>query len=233
MKFELEPIGVVESKFKERYETPHQGILNSDELSLINLIPHRNYEQALKDIEGFTKIWVIYLFHLNSTWKPLVTPPRHNGKKVGVFASRSPHRPNNIGLSCVTLVRVEGLKIYISNSDILDGSPVLDIKPYLPYSDSFPDSQTGWVKTAEKEKYKISFSPEATENCSDILMDSGENIRGYAEVQLIMDPADTNRKRITRIEDGDYELVYQNWSIVYSINDEMKEVKVGKIRIRS
>jgi tRNA-Thr(GGU) m(6)t(6)A37 methyltransferase TsaA len=102
---------------------------------------NRNFEQALKDLEGFERIWVIYLFHLNDSWKPMVTPPRNKGKKVGVFASRSPHRPNGIGLSCVTLNRIEGLNIYISNSDILDGSPVLDIKPYLPWSDSFPDSK--------------------------------------------------------------------------------------------
>jgi len=75
----------------------------------------------------------------------MVTPPRNKGKKVGVFATRSPHRPDNIGLSCVKYIKHEGLKIYISGSDMLDGTPVLDVKPYLPYSDSFPDALTGWA----------------------------------------------------------------------------------------
>ena len=150
--FVLKPIGIVESQLKQRYETPHQGVLGGKEISTIHLYPHHNFEQAVKDLEGFERIWIIYLFHLNKNWKPLVTPPRNNGKKVGVFASRAPYRPNNIGLSCVKLKKIDGLKIFISESDILDETPVLDIKPYLPYSDSFPDVNTGWVKTNIRQR---------------------------------------------------------------------------------
>ena len=142
----LNPIGFLQSDLKQRYETPRQGVLAKESKAVIILNANENFEQAVKDLEGFERIWVIYQFHLNKNWKPLVTPPRHTRSKVGVFATRAPYRPNHIGLSCVKLDKVDGLKIHISESDILDGSPILDIKPYLPYSDSFPDVKTGWVK---------------------------------------------------------------------------------------
>ena len=135
----LNPIGFLQSELKKRYETPRQGVLAKGSKAIIHLNPKNNFEQAVKDLDGFDRLWIIYQFHLNKNWKPLVTPPRHTRNKVGVFASRAPYRPNQIGLSCVKLDKVDGLKIYISESDILDDSPVLDIKPYLPYSDSFPD----------------------------------------------------------------------------------------------
>lgn len=232
-KYEFEPIGFVESKLRERYETPQQGILSSGDISIINLSPHKNFEQALKDLTGFDRIWVIYLFHLNNNWKPLVTPPGNKGKKVGVFASRSPHRPNNIGLSCVSLVKVEGLRLYINNSDILDGSPVLDIKPYLPYADSFPDSESGWVKTGEKPKFTVNFSESALITNRETVTTYGENISGYATVQLTMDPQDTMRKRIRSVDEGLFALSYKKWDIFYSVNVDLLEVFVVEIRIRS
>jgi len=232
-KYEFEPIGFVESRLKERYETPQQGVLSSDDLSIINLVPFKNFEQAVKDLDGFERIWVIYMFHLNNSWKPLVTPPGNKGKKVGVFASRSPHRPNNIGLSCVTLVKVEGLKLYIKNSDILDGSPVLDIKPYIPYADSFPESESGWVKTGEKPKFTVKFSDSALITGGEIVTTHGENISGYATVQLTMDPKDTMRKRIHCVEEGHFILSYKKWEILYTVNVDLLEVFVIEIRIRS
>jgi len=129
----IKPIGILHSELIQRYETPRQGVLAKGSTAVIQLNPKYNFEQAVKDLDGFDRIWIIYQFHLNKNWKPLVTPPRHTRNKVGVFATRAPYRPNQIGLSCVKLEKVEGLKIFISESDILDGSPVLDIKPFLPY----------------------------------------------------------------------------------------------------
>src|SRR3989339_1166063 len=157
----LKPIGIIRSKLSHRYETPRQGILAGEEVSVIELNPKNNFEQALKYLDGFERIWVLYQFHLNKNWKPLVNPPRHTRKKVGVFATRAPYRPNHIGISCVKLEKVDGLKIFISESDILDGSPVIDIKPYLPYSDSFPNVATGWVKSGLENIYEVKFSKKA------------------------------------------------------------------------
>ena len=114
----LKPIGYLKSDLIYRYETPRQGILAGEDISVIELLPHQNFEQAVSQLDGFERIWIIYQFHLNTNWKPLVNPPRHTRKKVGVFASRAPYRPNQIGMSCVKLVKVDGLKIYISQSDI-------------------------------------------------------------------------------------------------------------------
>ncbi len=230
--FSLSPIGFVESHLKERYETPHQGVFGRDTNSVIKLEKNKNFEQALKDLEGFERIWVIYLFHLNDSWKPLVTPPRNDGKKVGVFASRSPHRPNGIGLSCVTLKKIDGLDIYISNSDILDGSPVLDIKPYLPWSDSFPESKTGWAKTGEKIVYTVEFFADALAICNRIFEEDGVNLAGYARVQLAFDPSDTTRKRVNQVSTDEFGLTYRNWQIIYKIDESKSSVTITKILVR-
>lgn len=233
----INPIGFVQSKSEQRYETPHQGVLAGDNISVITLIPHQNFEQALKDLDGFERIWIIYQFHLNKNWKPLVTPPRNNGKKVGVFASRAPYRPNQIGLSCVKLLKIEGLKIYISESDLLNGTPVLDIKPYLPYSDSFPDAKTGWVKTDLNMLYKIRFAKKAEVLAHQILNDQKTNLMDYARVQLEFNPTDTNRKRIS-LQKNDkiksktnayYQLAYRHWLIIYDVNADKKTVTVKNI----
>ena len=121
---EIEPIGIFRCEEQHRYELPRQGTLANDNIGYIDLTPHQNFEQALADLDGFERIWVIYQFHLNKTWKPKVRPPRTDGrKKISVFATRSPYRPNPIGMSCVELDRIDGLRVYVRNFDILDERP--------------------------------------------------------------------------------------------------------------
>lgn len=224
----LKPIGYLKSDLVYRYETPRQGVLSGEDISVIELMPHQNFEQAVYQLDGFERIWVIYQFHLNNNWKPLVNPPRHTRKKVGVFASRAPYRPNQIGISCVKLEKVAGLKIYISQSDILDGSPVLDIKPYLPYSDSFPDAATGWVKKNLDEKYDVVFSEKANEQMSWLKEQANINLMNYARLQLEFYPKDDSRKRITSAE-NEFTLTYRKWRIIYEVNDETKAVLIQRI----
>ena len=212
-KIEITPIGLVHSDMRYRYETPRQGILAGEKISVIELAPNMNFEQAVKGLEGIERIWVLYRFHLNNNWKPMVTPPRHTRKKIGVFATRAPYRPNAIGMSCVKLVEVKGLNIYISNSDILDGSPVIDIKPYLPYSDSFPDSDTGWVKSGLENIYTVEFKDLALRQTEWLLEVSRINLQSFVRLQLEFNPTDNSRKRITRsVETSDcYTLAYRTW----------------------
>lgn len=224
----LHPIGYVRSDLAYRYETPRQGVLAGEEISLIELLPHQNFEQAVFQLDGFERIWIIYQFHLNSNWKPLVNPPRHTRKKVGVFASRAPYRPNQIGMSCVKLVKVDGLKIYISQSDILDGSPVLDIKPYLPYSDSFPDVETGWVKKNSDEKFEVEFSNLAEKQMNWLKETANINLANFARLQLEFYPTDDTRKRITNNSDS-FTLAYRTWRIYYSVQEETKKVYIQYI----
>jgi tRNA (adenine37-N6)-methyltransferase len=222
----FKPIGIVHSELVHRYETPRQGILSSDIISIIKLNPHNNFEQALQNINGFEKLWIIYLFHLNKNWKPMVHPPRVHDRKVGVFATRAPFRPNPIGLSCVKLEKVEGLNIYISGSDILDGTPVLDIKPYLPWSDSFPESATGWVKNSLEERYEVVASEDFHKKAAELKQSAEINLWGYARIQLEFSPADTSRKRISKkdLTNNLYSLSYRNWQINYEIREDEKKV---------
>lgn len=225
----LKPIGYLKSDLVYRYETPRQGILAGENISVIELLSHQNFEQAVSQLDGFERIWVIYQFHLNNNWKPLVNPPRHTRKKVGVFASRAPYRPNQIGMSCVKLEKVEGLKIYISQSDILDGSPVLDIKPYLPYSDSFPDSATGWVKKNFDEKYDVVFSDVAEKQTEWLKEKANINLVNFARLQLEFYPKDDSRKRIS-INEDEFTLAYRTWRISYGVDDEAKTVTIQNIQ---
>ncbi len=146
---QLEPIGIVHSPFTERFQAPRQPSYGMPVAARIELWPGRGFEQALSDLEGFSHIWVIYWMHLNRGWNPRVRPPRGSGRKRGLFATRAPHRPNAIGLSCVRLTGVEGRWLSIATHDMLDGTPVLDLKPYLPACDAFPEASPGWTEEIE------------------------------------------------------------------------------------
>jgi len=149
MRIEMQSIGVVYSPFQERFAAPRQPALGDAVPARIELNGGMNFEQALKDLDSFSHLWVIYWMHLNQGWNPTVMPPRGPKVRRGLFSTRAPHRPNSIGLSAVRLNRIEGRTLYIETHDMLDGTPVLDIKPYIPYADSFPDAKSGWLEEAK------------------------------------------------------------------------------------
>ena len=139
----LRPIGIAHSPFLDRQAAPRQSA-NSDALGSIELFPHSGIEHALEDLASFRVIWVLFWFHKNIGWRPKVRPPRSRERR-GVFATRSPYRPNPIGLSAVELIGIEGRVLKIKNLDMLDGTPVLDIKPYVPYTDAIAEGSSGWL----------------------------------------------------------------------------------------
>lgn len=141
----LAPIGVIRTPFPDRVSTPRQPYASSGAPGTIELLPGRGFEHALSDLEGWDYLWILFWFHLNTGWRPKVLPPRSAGKRRGVFSTRSPHRPNPIGLSVVRLEEVSGLVLRVRDVDMIDGTPVLDIKPYVPYADSHPAARTGWL----------------------------------------------------------------------------------------
>ncbi len=152
--FTFHPIGVVRSPYARRIDAPHQptvvegtetGRAAEATLELDASLP----ETVLRDLEGFDRIWLVFAFHLSEGWAPLVQPPRGPRRKRGVLATRSPHRPNPIGLSCVELVAVEGRRLRLRGVDLLDGTPVLDVKPYVPYADAFPGARAGWIDAVD------------------------------------------------------------------------------------
>lgn len=144
--FAVEPIGWVRSPYRERFGTPQQAAaVGSQAEAVLALDPARVPLEALADLEGMERLWVLTLLHLVDGWRPRVQPPRGPRVKRGVFATRSPHRPNPIGLSAVTLTRIEGFDLHVRGIDILDGTPILDVKPYVPYADAFPGARAGWI----------------------------------------------------------------------------------------
>merc|ERR1719383_1506062 len=119
---------------------------------------------ALQDLEGFEYMWVVSYLHLNQGWAAQVTPPRGPRKKRGLFATRAPHRPNHLGLSACKLVAVDSIQgtIAVRGLDLLDGTPVLDVKPYVPYCDSFPKARAGWldeIGATPSDGDHLSYSP--------------------------------------------------------------------------
>lgn len=140
------PIGRVASPYTRRFGTPQQSTaVGSDAEAVLRLDPAVIPETALVDVAGFDRLWVLSWLDRGDTWSPQVMPPRGPRVRRGVFATRSPDRPNPIGLSVVRLVRIEGLDLHVRGIDLLDGTPILDVKPYVPYADAFPDARAGWL----------------------------------------------------------------------------------------
>lgn len=200
-------------------EQPRQGIF-SGAGGYIELAKGENYEQALKDLDGFDYIWIIFVFHHNSTWKPVTNPPYNdcNGKK-GVFATRSPYRPNPLGMSCVKLEKITGNRVYVSGSDILNNTPVLDIKPYIPDYDSFPDASRGWLDNIEKDNYSVQYSGEA-ESRINFLKEHGTDLTGAIRSRLAYNPYDRSRNKFESSGEN-FILKFKSWKIYFTIDDEI------------
>jgi tRNA (adenine37-N6)-methyltransferase len=141
-RFPWRPIGVVRSPFVEQTGTPIQPSVADGAEGVIEL--DTIYAGALADLEGFERIWVLYLFDRAGAFRESVVPYRDD-RSHGLFATRAPARPNPIGLSSLRLLSVEGTTLRVADLDILDGTPVLDVKPYVPEFDAFPGSRAGWL----------------------------------------------------------------------------------------
>ncbi len=144
----VRPIGVVRSPFLELAEAPRQPRAAEGVRGRIELTPGLGLEDAVEDLEGWDYVWVIFWLDRAVGWKPKVQPPRSERKR-GVLATRAPHRPNPIGLSALRLVSVRGLVLEVEDLDIVDGTPVLDLKPYVPWTDAIPEAKTGWLEPPE------------------------------------------------------------------------------------
>lgn len=169
--YELRVIAHIESAFATKFGIPRQsGLVNELRARIVFEPPYRNRD-ALRGIDGFSHLWLIWVFDRSARgeWSPTVRPPRLGGnRRVGVFATRSPFRPNPIGLSCVELERVEddpvsGPALWVRGADLADGTPILDIKPYLPYADAYPDALSGFASDAPKAALSVEIAPSLLE----------------------------------------------------------------------
>lgn len=191
----IEPIGVISSCFKEKFGIPRQPALAS--LAQATLEMAKGYEQIemFDGLEQFSHIWLIFGFHATQHhgWKPSVRPPRLGGnKRVGVFASRSMYRPNSLGLSVCQLdsiaVKSGRTVLNLAGVDLLDGTPVFDIKPYLPYADSISDARGAYAEDKPIIQHDIIFSQLAEVQCKEKQQQTGQDIRLLVEQILQQDP---------------------------------------------
>ncbi len=222
----LTPIGVVRSAHTTKVAAARQPAAAADSPGVIELYPGRNFEHALEDIAGWERLWVIFWFHHNAGWRPKVLPPRSGAGRKGVFATRAPHRPNPLGLSVVRLERVAGLQLFVRDVDMLDGTPVLDIKPYLPYADAFPDSRHGWLETPRDPiaAHTVSFAPLAEAQLTWIAARSSLPLRERIAGILALGPEPHPYRRIRRLRDGLLQLAVQDWRVLFGISGTQVQV---------
>jgi len=177
-KFSFEAIGVVRSDLVDKVSAPRQPFVDPDRAGRIELTSGRNFEDALADLERWSHVWVLFVFDRNPNWTPKVMPPMGSDEKRGVFATRSPHRPNPIGMSVLRLERVEGLVVHVRGLDILDGTPVLDLKPYVPVADVITDASSGWLEpTAEAAPYQLTWSERVEHQLAWVAAQADEQLR--------------------------------------------------------
>lgn len=224
---EFQAIGYISTPFKSKAEAPHQPEGGAE--GTIKLLEGQNFEQALEDLAGMEKIWLLYWFDRNPNWKPKVLVPRGPRQKRGVFATRSPHRPNPIGLSLVDLIEVRGLTLRVRNVDLLDGTPILDIKPYLPQIESHPDAYAGWIEEVTlQESYSVNYSELATSQL-ELLKKYNVDLTARVERVLSRDPSPHPYKRIER--EGDrYIQAIRGWRIFFRAVDStmiVEEIRSG------
>jgi tRNA-Thr(GGU) m(6)t(6)A37 methyltransferase TsaA len=218
--YSFEPIGFVRSPFKERVEAPRQGTTAPDAEGTIELVAGHGYEHGLEGLAGWEYLWVLFVFHRNVEqgrgWKAKVSPPRSR-EKQGVFATRSPHRPNPIGLTAARIVAVEGRVVRVRGLDLLDGTPVLDLKPYVAYSDAFPSAGAGWLEVRDPlPPWRVLWGERARAQV-EWLARRGVELVHPIEAALALGPVPRPYRRIRVAGDG-LELAVKDWRIDFAVD---------------
>ena len=228
----FEPIGVIRTNMRTKFDSPHQPRNSDEERNVIQLHPGKGYDVALRDLSSFDRIWLIWWFHKNSTWRPLVLPPRGDATRRGVFATRSPHRPNPIGITAVPLLGIEKLNIIVGNTDLVDGTPILDIKPYVPTVDAFPDASMGWISSVEEKllepsRYTVTYAPLATVQIEWLQQNWGVFFMDRVQDALSRDPSIHRTRRIRKWQENQRQMGCGGWRIIFTVSD--LQVLVEKI----
>ncbi len=220
MSWSFNTIAVIESPCKEKFGVPRQSGLVPELTANIVLLPPYDREEAIEQLDTFSHIWVLSVFHeaMTEDWRPTVRPPRLGGnKRVGVFASRSPFRPNPIALSVFKLEGVERcddqLQLLVSGCDLVHGTPVLDIKPYLPYADCIADARAGYVETIDRNLLPVIFESDAAQACAEIESNGHPGFCVLIERLIAQDPRpayhDESRQQIYGLRIYDYNVRFR------------------------
>lgn len=218
----MHPIATMQSDFPTKFGIPRQSGLVESLHSTIIFEPEYRNSDALRGLEGFSHLWIIWQFSeaIRTEWTPTVRPPRLGGNtRMGVFATRSPFRPNAIGLSCVKIAGIEqttehGAVIHVSGADLMDGTPILDIKPYIPYSDAHPDALSGFTANAADFLLDVHFPAE-------LLNILPEDKQAATMDVLSHDPRPSYHNDPARI----YGLPFGGYDIRFTVNEKTLTVK--------
>lgn len=232
--FVARPIGFARSPFGDKVDAPRQATAEGglDVEGRIELLP--GFEDALTDLEGFDRVWLLFwfdrAFEHGETWKSKVLPPRSETKR-GLFATRSPHRPNPIGLSSVRLERVSGLTLHVRDLDLIDGTPILDIKPYVRYADAFPEAGAGWLDAPDpRAAWTVSFEAAAAEQAAWVKAESSFDLRAKIEAALALGPQPHAYRRIKEIGDPARRvLAVKEWRARFRIEETGEALTVEAI----
>lgn len=235
--FVVRPIGVFRGPYREAVEAPRQAATAPDVPGRIELSPRPGFEHAVEDLEGWDYLWILFWFDRVDGFRPKVLPPRSTERR-GLFATRSPHRPNPIGLSAVRLLGVDGLTLHVSGVDILDGTPVIDVKPYVPYADAYPRARTGWLQPAGDDRvpegdrppdpisvWQVSFEPRARAQLA-YLRPHQVDLEDAIARALRLGPQPHPYRRIKRVGD-ESRLAVKDWRAFFTVQGH--EVRVVRI----
>jgi tRNA-Thr(GGU) m(6)t(6)A37 methyltransferase TsaA len=224
----LRPIGTMRTSLATKIEAARQPAAADEATGTIELLEDQNLEHAVENLVEWERIWVIFWFDRNPGWRPKVLPPRSTTGRKGVLATRSPHRPNPLGLSVLRLDRVEGLHLHVRDVDLLDGTPILDIKPYVPYTDACVDSGSGWLKPGAEDpaaSWVITFTSVAEAQLAWITQRSTLPLRERITNTLKLGPQPHPYRRIKRDKDGGMRLAVQDWRIAFRVEGQRIEVQ--------
>lgn len=218
----LRPIGYIASPRRLKFDAPHQPSGGGADRCVLELLPGQGYETAVRDLAGFSRVWLIWWFHRNQAWRPMVLPPRGPARRRGVFATRSPHRPNPLGLTPVKLVAVRGLRLTLEDCDLLQGTPVFDIKPYLPAYDCFPDAAAGWLAEVDAAHqtpppFAVRWEARAMEQAEWLQREWGVDFRPRMVELLGRDPAPHRTRRIRRRGTRRWEIGCGAWRGIFTL----------------
>ena len=221
----LKVIAYARNGHTDKFGIPRQSREESPILTRIVFEPEYNVPEALRGIEGYSHLWLIWGFSEVDSWSPTVRPPRLGGnKRMGVFATRSPFRPNPIGLSSVRLVRVGQGELVVSGADVLDGTPIYDIKPYLSFSDSHPDAKNGFAEETKNYQLEVKWQVEGTTSIAEDKrygIGLPRDTKDAITYILAQDP----RPAYQDDPEREYKMDYDGYTITFSVNKQVVVVK--------
>ena len=224
-KLTISPIGYLRCAKSLKFNARHQPNESQSETNVLELLSGDLYQKALIDLDGFDRIWLIGWFHRNQAWRPQVLPPRGPAKRRGVFATRSPHRPNPLSITPVQLLEIKKNQLILGPCDLVDDTPIFDIKPYIPAYDSFPESKAGWIDEVDAELknppiYQIHFSPLAQEQRRWLQEKWSIDFSERLQEILSRDPSPHRTRRI-RARRGDlFDIGCGAWYAVFQISNK-------------